>query len=235
MSNDTNEKNINNSVSDTKKALDSKIEDAKKPSIGDENSAWLKVEKVIADCTLALVNFFKTNEIPRLCLILCLVTSTTAFLLGMVNEITAPIIADIKMGATKDAMMLVVPEADEFETLSVPSGSNSLVSDFYTASSGSNLLAYFVKVNPNGYGGVVELLVGLDANGAVISTDIINNAETPGIGDKAFEVSFTDQFIGKSTTLVSGSDISVISGSTVTSNAMISGVSAAIEFVASNK
>ena len=188
-------------------------------------------------------SFFAKNEIVRLAAILCLITSVTALLLGVVNDITAPIIEEIKIKATNDAMKALVTEADNFTPKDVPEGSDELVLEFYEGTDETGVVGYCVKVNPYGYGGPIEMVVALDASGAVIGNEIIKMSETPGLGTKIVDdTSFGTQFIGKNSSLeiVKGTSsaenqISAISGATISSTAMTKGISTAINFVAANK
>lgn len=187
--------------------------------------------------------FLEKNEIAKLSLVLCLITSITALLLGIVNAITAPIILDIQTKATTQAMKQLVVEADIFDILEIPENSDEIITEFYKAIKGTKVVGYCVKVAPNGFGGPISIVVGLDANGAVLGTQIIDHTETSGIGTKLItEETFAQQFIGKMTSLVSTksgataeNEISAISGATISSNAMTNGVSTAIEFVLNNK
>ncbi|MEF9972493.1 MAG: RnfABCDGE type electron transport complex subunit G [Clostridia bacterium] len=77
-----------------------------------------------------------------------------------------------------------------------------------------------------GFGGDVEVTVGFDAEGAIASLSVggANFAETPGIGAKAQESAFTDQFIGKKGPLTYGEGVDAIAGATVTSGAVLEAV-----------
>lgn len=81
-------------------------------------------------------------------------------------------------------------------------------------------------------------MVGITADGNISGVKIGNHSETPGLGSKASEPTFKDQFKGKGTdkslTVVKGNasndnDIAAISGATITSKAVTSGVNAAID------
>lgn len=183
--------------------------------------------------------FFANNEIARLSAILCLITSITAFLLATVNSITSPIIEDNKRLATTIAMKALVSEAEDFILREIPEGTNKNIIEFYEGKNGDKTVGFCVKVMPYGYGGVIELVVGINDFGEVVGTQIINHSETPGLGSKIVdEKSFAEQFISKSSNLTSTksdspeyNEITIISGATISSKAMIEGVSLAINFV----
>lgn len=192
---------------------------------------------------LAIKHYFETHEIARLSAILCSITSVTALLLGIVNGITAPIIEEIQIKATNEAMQVLVVGATDFERLEIPENSNPLVKEFYIGTNGADTVGYCIKVSPYGYGGPIEIVVALDNSGVVLGTEIIDHTETSNLGSKIKDdPSFSAQFIGKSTSLVitktgatAVNEIDAISGATISSAAMTLGVSVAIEFVANNK
>lgn len=209
---------VKESAEDVLSAYDKKKTDAKKTK--KQNTFFAKI-----------INFFKTNEIANLSLVLCLITGVTALVLATVNGITAPIIAANAGGATVEAMAVMMPDA-KFEKQELVDTADAIVTGYYTATSADAITGYFVTVEPQGYGGAISTVIGFDADGFVIGSEVITMSETSGIGDKVKnDPSFAAQFVDKDT--VDGVDI--ISGATVSSNAYINGVSAAIDFVASIK
>ncbi|MBP3648031.1 MAG: FMN-binding protein, partial [Clostridia bacterium] len=80
-----------------------------------------------------------------------------------------------------------------------------------------------------GFAGPVAVSVELDANGAISAINIGDEsfAETPGFGAKALEDDFKAQFIGKVPPLALA-DIDAIAGATVTSQAVVDAINAAV-------
>lgn len=99
----------------------------------------------------------------------------------------------------------------------------------YTVLRGGEPLGYAVKQTVQGYGGPIELIVGIRPDGTLAGIHVggADFNETEGLGAKAKEASFTDQFIGKPVPLTLGKDIDGIAGATVTSTAIVDGVNAA--------
>ena len=95
-----------------------------------------------------------------------------------------------------------------------------------------------MKIIASGSQGNIEMVVGVDAEGAVTGVSIVSNAETSGIGSKVMKnnplpsgTGVLDQFIGKSAadgTLSVGSNVDAISGATVSSRGVTTGVNGAI-------
>ena len=81
-----------------------------------------------------------------------------------------------------------------------------------------------------GYGGPVQITATFDANGKIATLVIGGDkfAESTGIGDKALDPAFAEQFIGKQAPLAL-TDIDAISGATVTSEAVVKAVNKAYE------
>lgn len=95
------------------------------------------------------------------------------------------------------------------------------------------------SLSNDSYGGAVKISVGFDANGAITGVGIREINDTPGLGLKAKDAKFKDQYIGKNAdTLVvtklgasADHEIDAISGATVTSNAVTNAVNAAFYYL----
>ena len=81
-------------------------------------------------------------------------------------------------------------------------------------------------------------MVGISKDGKITGVEIGNHSETPGLGSKATEPMFKNQYVDKdvlnSLLVVKGStnndnEISAISGATITSNGVTNGVNAAMK------
>ena len=79
-----------------------------------------------------------------------------------------------------------------------------------------------------GFGGPVHVVVALQADNTILSVQVLEAdfAETSGIGDKVLEQTFLDAFQGKTVPLAPG-DVDTISGSTVSSQAVMDAVNEA--------
>ena len=90
--------------------------------------------------------------------------------------------------------------------------------------------------SPSGYGGDLQIAVGITKEGKLTGFDVISHSETPGFGAKSTEPEFKSQFAGKpalklsysKTGAASETEFDAISGATVTTNAMTNGTNAAI-------
>lgn len=165
----------------------------------------------------------------QLVVTLFLISAICAVLLGLVNNITAGPIAAANEAATNAAMQAVLP-ADSYEQVEYIGG-NALVTAVYKAGDAG----YVVQVAPSGFGGNLDVMVGVGADGTCTGVSIISHAETSGLGANATKEDFRAQFVGKANVAVTkdGGDIAALTGATITSRAVCDGVNAAIEAAAS--
>ena len=116
--------------------------------------------------------------------------------------------------------------------------------EVFEGTNGSDTVGYTIKTAPSGYGGPVELTIGISKDGKITGVNVGNNSETPGLGAKSTDPAFNGQYKGKAAktleVIKSGapneSQIKAISGATITSKAVTGGVNEAIAiFDAINK
>lgn len=160
-----------------------------------------------------------------LVLVLAVISLVMAFLLGMVNNLTAPAIAENTWKKTETAMNNVLP-ADSYTKVEY-TGSDPYVAGVYQAADEG----YVVLVTPtSGFSGGIEMMAGFSSDGALTGIAIINHAETSGLGSKATDPSWQEQFKGTTEDVKvakDGGTIQAITGSTITSRAVCDGVNAA--------
>jgi len=153
---------------------------------------------------------------------LVLTCTIAAVALSQVFSITKPIIDGQSADALKASLSEVLPGAAEFNELEPG-----------TAWSGKdaagNRIGIVFKTSPRGYGGPITVVVGLDTTGRITGLGIgADMKETPGLGLKAREAWFRDQFRGKSESEVAlkrdNGTLDAISAATITSRAVTNGV-----------
>ena len=166
--------------------------------------------------------------ILRLTFTLLIICAVVAGILAAVNSITAPIIAASKEAKTQAAIEAVLPGGGQETAFQDNTG---LVNKVYAGENG-----YAVEVAPSGFGGAITMMVGVDFDGKVLGISIISHAETPGLGAVAAQntdkgVSFRNQFIGLISGITIGdgeNQIDSLSGATISSQAIVDGVNAAL-------
>ena len=177
--------------------------------------------------------------VARLALILLAITAVVAAALAGVNSITKPIIEQLNAEKTQQAIKAVLPSGYDEEITDFNS-QNGIVTKVYKGADG-----YAVQVEPVGFDSAITMMVGIDFEGNILGVSVIDQSETAGLGAICAEntskgESFRNQYIGKSgelTVIKSGepaaNEVSAITGATITSKAVTSGVNAALACVAS--
>lgn len=185
-------------------------------------------------------------EILRISVTLIALAVVVAVVLGAVHALTAPVAARLeeqRLSETLNGLIegaAVIEETEGFEP-SITTGNVQVpVKTVYVAEDAAGaVLGYCVEVLPFGYEDVIDMIVAVNAGGAVCGVEIISHSETPGSGakiesDEDFRQSVygLDDTAGavKSDSAGKG-EVQVISGATVSSTAYINGVNAAIEVV----
>ena len=179
------------------------------------------------------------NENPVvLSLVLLIISVLVALLLSFTNSVTKEKIAQNKAKEQSEALLAVLPGAKDF--VKAEFVENELVKAVYEAKSGNDFVGYCVNVTPSGYGGVLDIMVGINPDMTLSGIKIVSHSETPGLGAKSTDERFTNQFKDKKTdvplsVIKSGTpkdnEIVAISGATITSTAVKNGVNAAIDAV----
>lgn len=177
------------------------------------------------------------TEIVKVGLILFAITAIAALILAVVNNFTAPVITANNQRAQENAMKLVLPEAQSFDKLKCSFDEGSSVKEIFSAGD----VGYVVSASPAGYGGNIDMVVGIDNELKVTGIEIISQSETAGLGTNCTNADFKSQFVGKTEGIVvvkngaENNEIDAISSATITSKAVTKGVNDAIAVVKAMK
>ena len=161
----------------------------------------------------------------RLALSLTVICLVVALLLSVVNMLTRDVIASNEEEEKKATAFSIFTDADALEFLKTDEKTGS---DIYVVYKSGEICGYCVNVDSAGFGGAINMMVGITPERSVKSVKIISLSETPGVGSKTNSNSFLSQFEGKSGTLAVGNGIDAISGATVSSRAVTNGVNTAL-------
>ena len=173
---------------------------------------------------------------------LTVISLVTAAVLGGVNAVTKDPIAAINAQKTQDAMAAVVSDPTVFQAVeAIPQEAVDAAASYcgtLTELYDGQGTGYVMKVVASGSQGSIEMMVGVDAEGAVTGVSVVDHAETSGIGTKVTGneplpsgTGVLDQFKGMSHAegdLVVGKNVDAISGATVSSRGITTGVNAAL-------
>ena len=193
------------------------------------------------------------NNIVKNTLILTSITVVSGLLLGIVYDITKEPIAEAQENTKQEAFRAVLADASSFETMEDFDASEALsileengyTSDEITeiaegVDDSGETVGYVINVTSHeAYDGDLEVSVGIAADGTVKGIEMLSISETAGLGMKADEADFKDQFKDKKVEKFSytksgesGDDkIDAISGATITTNAVTNAVDSALVYV----
>lgn len=146
-------------------------------------------------------------------IVLTLICVISSALLGATYTITKDTIDAATKAATDAAMAAVLPGAGSFEEITVDGVEGVLLAAKETGG-----LGYAFQVQDKGFGGAYVVMVCIGDDGKITGTQLLDNSETPGLGSKTGEASFTGQFIGKDSAL---EGVETVTGATISSNAFI--------------
>lgn len=162
---------------------------------------------------------------------LLLITALATFALALTNMITKDPIQAQRDLANNKARMEVLNGADDFSPLEVSLSDYPKVLEVYEGFKDGESVGYTLKVANTGYGDDIVVIVGIQNDGELGGIRIVQHAETPGLGAKAAEPEFYEQYRGKTAqSQLADDEISAITGATVTSSAVTSAVNTAIDY-----
>ena len=97
--------------------------------------------------------------------------------------------------------------------------------DIYTIYSDDTLVGYAFLATGKGYGGDIDILVGLEDEQTLKGITIVTQSETPGLGSKIIESSFVSEFVGVNIDDIflkkDGGQIDAITGASISSEAVV--------------
>ncbi len=111
------------------------------------------------------------------------------------------------------------------------------IKEVLTAKRDGEFAGYVVSVLSKGYGGDIEIIVGMGADQYITGIVIANHTETAGLGANAAKPDFTNQFRGKNKPVLSKDEpnsnqsIDALTGATITSRAVTDGVDVVVDLI----
>lgn len=192
------------------------------------------------------------NALVKDCLKLVLITFVAGLALGAVYSVTKSPIEKQQNKAQQEAYRAVFPEAEEFEDMEnfsareaadifasyenpIEDHAGDTLNQVVAARKGGEDMGYIFDITTHkGYGGDIELTVGIDSEGTVTGYSILSISETAGLGMNAQNPEWGSQFAQKTVeefnVVKDGSGasddtrIDAISGATITSKAVTGAV-----------
>ncbi|MBR2274534.1 MAG: RnfABCDGE type electron transport complex subunit G [Lachnospiraceae bacterium] len=190
------------------------------------------------------------KENLRAIVTLTVITLVAGILLGFIYELTKEPIAAQELLQKQEAYRQVFAQADSFEDYADfdEEAASKLLSDAGFAydsiseasvaydASGEVLGYVFTVISMEGYGGEIDVAMGITKEGVLNGIEILSIGETAGLGMKADTPEFKEQFKDKQVSQFSYTksgasqeyEIDALSGATITTNAMTNAVNAGL-------
>lgn len=187
--------------------------------------------------------------------VIFVITLVMGAALGTVYNVTKKPIADAEEKAKQEAYAEVFPEAAEIVTLTEEDINmddvnavianwgyeDNTIDEINIVADDEGMFSGFIILVTNhaGYGGDIQMAVGISLDGTIRGISFLSISETAGLGMEAQNAEFLNQFLGKpvshfsytKTGATSDSEIDAISGATITTSAVVDAVNAVLSFI----
>lgn len=225
---------------------------AEKQEIKDADS---KPQKDGAESTKQKSGKMNVKGVVAAIAVIFVITLIMGAALGTVYNVTKEPIAAAEEKAKQEAYAEVFPDAAEIIALTDEDISmdnvNAVMADrgyeddtideINIVADDEGMFSGFIILVTNhaGYGGDIQLAVGVSLDGTICGISFLSINETAGLGMEAQDEEFLNQFLGKmvshfsytKTGAASDSEIDAISGATITTSAVVDAVNAALSFI----
>jgi electron transport complex protein RnfG len=176
----------------------------------------------------------RESNFKNMVITLFLVTFVAAGALGLVYDFTREAIAEAKMRAQSEAIEKVLPPFEQLgDTYKIAAENGEDTIEIFPAYQDNQLVGYAIKTfTNNGFSGYISIMAGIDNSGNFSGYEVLEHAETPGLGSKMNEWFRSEEnrgqsIIGKNPENTNfevskdGGDIDAITASTITSRAFL--------------
>lgn len=166
-------------------------------------------------------------SIVKLAVLLMVICAVVSAVLGAVNMVTEPVIAQIAADKTTAAYNEVLPSAAGYEMVDYTDANVTAVAKCAEGT--------VVEVSISGSQSMLALAIGVDNDGAITGVSVIDHGETPGLGAKSTEAEWRAQFAGQTSGLAldkKGGEVVPLTGATITSQAIVDACQIAIDTAA---
>lgn len=188
--------------------------------------------------------------ISKNALALALVAIVCVAILGSLNQLTQPKIAEQRLLSQLAILQEVLPEAtntrqllEDCTLVNAPEQLGKTTQKVYRWRQDDELKAYLLETTaPDGYSGNIDLLVAVRDDGTVLGSRVVSHQETPGLGDKIEQrrSNWIYSFSGKPATVADarrwaltkdGGEFDQFTGATITPRAVVNAVYRAALYV----
>lgn len=169
------------------------------------------------------------KDTAKLAVTLTVICAIAALLLSYVHQATLKPIAYQKRMEKVRALSRVLPHYNNHpdkDILQIPVENGRTLEVDLAKKDGRVVAVAYRVVSHKGYGGDIEILMGVDISGKITGIEILTMSETPGLGARIVEPAFKGQFAGKTlkntkwAVKKDGGDIDQITGATISPRAV---------------
>ncbi|MCB4792368.1 MAG: RnfABCDGE type electron transport complex subunit G [Elusimicrobia bacterium] len=160
-------------------------------------------------------------------LILLILSVVSGASLSFVYRQTEGLIKDAKAKKLYDMEKELLPDARSFKEIE----DGSVVLGFNAEGRKAGVI---VLSSYKGYGGMIDILAGIDEQDRVTKVKVLKHTETPGLGNRVERDDFLSQFTGKNLAAIflkkdnPNGEIEAVTGATVSSRAIVESVKKAL-------
>jgi electron transport complex protein RnfG len=149
---------------------------------------------------------------------LTLVVLISVSLLLWINSFTSVVVEALREARIKSILESIFPDLTSFQESD----------EILVIREGENIAGYAFVAAGRGYGGSINILVGMNPDYALRDIEVLSHTETPGLGSEITGESFTEQFKGLVVDEIAlsrdGGKIDAITGATISSRAVVSAI-----------
>jgi electron transport complex protein RnfG len=188
------------------------------------------------------------RELFRLTIVLTIICCGAALSLAYVYNLTKEPIAYQQRLKKIRAINAVFPEYEDapgLQMVDIPyckdEEAGELCRQFYLVKNNDLPLGTAFEVSASGYGGKIDIMIGIVSESTISGIKIINHSETPGLGANITKQDFYKNFTGKTLINTNWSlkkndgDVDQVSGATISSTAVMEAVHDGLIFFSEHK
>lgn len=177
------------------------------------------------------------RELFNLTIVLTIICAAAATALAFAYTLTKEPIAYQQRLKKLKAIKAVQPDYDnepdqEFVDLALAKNKKGedVLTRFYLTKRGEAYTGAVFLVSAAGYGGTIDIMLGVTPDGTITGVQVLSHSETPGLGAKITEDNFCGQFKSKNLANIKwalkkeGGDIDQITGATISPRATVKAI-----------
>lgn len=164
------------------------------------------------------------RQILKIGISLLVICAAVAGILAAVNALTADRIAAYNQEKCREAIASIFPSLSDYEDLGNPDGVKNVNTVYRVTDAGGETVGWCVDVSdPKGYGGAVNVIVGIGEDGTLSGVSLLKHSETKGLTDPTAAGALFDRMVD-----AGGTAVDNIAGATYSSKAVKSCVNTAL-------